>query len=92
MLFLFQLQFVPIYWRPQFERTRPLFIAPFEIYLQSVHRPRAALLWCSNLTIENAFRGRKLVKIGEGMVGFDFLTNSILLFGFQTAQSFIKIH
>jgi len=55
--------------------------APFEF-------SNAALLWCSDLAIENALCGW---KIGEGVVGFWSPTNSIVLSGFQTTvQSFMK--
>jgi len=37
---------------------------------QSVHMARKSKLWCPDLAIDNALRGWKLGKIGEGMVGF----------------------
>jgi len=50
---------------------------------------QASLLLCSVIPTENALRGEKW---GKWAIGFWPLTNSFLLFGFQTTvQSFIKI-
>ena len=65
--------------------------------LTAIIGQRASILQCLDRPIENALGAVKLVKIGgkigEGIIGFWSLTNSILVFRPQmTVQSFIKFY